>query len=102
MSGKQNKEITDAILNEIANKGCVSTQEIAELLKTTPAVSAGRLTYLRKQGRIVGKKGRWAFRMEHLNIKPKEHLVNQTFRDLSEIFDNIIRMGLSNEKTQHS
>jgi hypothetical protein len=102
MSGKQNKEITDAILNEIANKGCVSTQEIADLLKTTPAVSAGRLTYLRKQGRIVGKKGRWAFRMEHLNIKPKELLVNQTFKDLSVIFDNIIRMGLSNEKTQHS
>ncbi len=102
MSGKQNKEITDAILNEIAEKGCVSTQEIAELLKTTPAVSAGRLTYLRKQGRIVGKRGRWAFTVDNLRVKQKDIVVNQTFRDLSEIFDNIIRMGLSNEKTQHS
>jgi len=102
MSGKQNKEITDAILNAIAEKGCVSTQEIADLLKTTPAVSAGRLTYLRKQGRIVGKRGRWAFTVDNLRGKQKDIVVNQTFRDLSQIFDNIIRMGLSNEKTQHS
>lgn len=102
MSGKQNKEITDAIFNAIAKNGCVSTQHIADLLRTSPAVAAGRLTYLKKTGRIVGNRGKWAFRKEDLRVNPKEFSVNQTFKELSEIFDKIIRMGLSHEEAQHS
>lgn len=102
MSGKQNKEVTELILNEIANHGCVTTQQIADLLKTSSPIAAGRLTYLKKTGRIVGKHAKWAFRVEDLKVTPKQFVINQTFRELSAIFDNIIRMGLQNEETQHS
>ena len=102
MSGKQNKEITDAILDAIAQNSCVTTQQVADLIKTTLPIAAGRLTYLRKQGKIVGKSGKWAFRVEHLKGKPKEHMINQALNDLGDIFYNIIKMGLPNEETQHS
>jgi len=102
MSGKQNKEFTDKILDAIAQNGAVTTSQIADLLKVSPATAAGRLTYLRTQGRIVGKRATWAFRLEDLKVKPKEHIANQSFQELSNIFYNIVRMGATNEKTQHS
>jgi DeoR/GlpR family transcriptional regulator of sugar metabolism len=102
MSGKQNKEMTDKILDAIAEHGAVTTSQIADLLKVSPATAAGRLTYLRTQGRIVGKRATWAFRLEDLKVKPKERIVNQSFSELSNIFYNIVRMGATNEKTQHS
>jgi len=102
MPPRQNKELTDKILDAIAQNGCVKTSQIADLLKVSPATAAGRLTYLRAQGRIVGKKATWAFRMEDLNVKPKEHLVNQSFIELSNIFYNIVRMGATNETIKNS
>jgi|LauGreDrversion4_2_1035121.scaffolds.fasta_scaffold338664_2 hypothetical protein len=102
MSGKQNKEFTDKILDAIAQNGAVTTSQIADLLKVSPATAAGRLTYLRTQGRIVGKRATWAFRLEDLKVKPKERIVNQSFLELSNIFYNIVRMGATNENTQHS
>jgi DeoR/GlpR family transcriptional regulator of sugar metabolism len=102
MPARQNKELTDMILDAIAQNGCVTTTQIADLLKVSPATAAGRLTYLRTQGRIVGKRATWAFRLEDLKIKPKEHIANQSFLELSNIFYNIVRMGATNENTQHS
>lgn len=102
MPARQNKELTDMILDAIAQNGCVTTAQIADLLKVNAATAAGRLTYLRAQGRIVGKRATWAFRLEDLKVKPKEHIVNQSFTELSNIFYNIVRMGATNEKNQHS
>ena len=102
MSGKQNQEMTNKILDAIARNGAVTTSQIADLLKVNSATAAGRLTYLRGQGRIVGKRAIWAFRNEDLKVKPKEHVINQSLNELSSIFYNIIRMGLQNEETQHS
>ena len=102
MSAKQNKELTDMILDAITEHGCVTTSQIADLLKVNSATAAGRLTYLRSQGRIVGKRANWAFRLEDLKVKPKQHIVNQSFNELSNIFYNIVRMGATNENTKHS
>ena len=102
MPARQNKELTDMILDAIAQNGCVTTTQIADLLKVNAATAAGRLTYLRSQGRIVGKRANWAFRLEDLNVKPKQRIVNQSFTELSNIFYNIVRMGATNEKNQHS
>ena len=102
MPARQNKELTDIILDAITEHGCVTTSQIADLLKVSPATAAGRLTYLRSQGRIVGKRATWAFRLEDLKVKPKQHIVNQSFTELSNIFYNIVRMGATNEKNQHS
>lgn len=100
MSGKQNQEMTDKILDAIARNGAVTTAQIADLLKVNMATAAGRLTYLRSQGRIVGKRAIWAFRVEDLKVKPKQHTLNQAFAELSEIFYRIIRS--SHEETQHT
>lgn len=102
MPSKPNHELTNKILDAIAQHGSVTTQQIADLLKVNNATAAGRLTYLRKQGRIVGKRATWAFRMEDLRVKPKEHVINQSLNELSQIFYSIVRMGLQNEETQHS
>ena len=102
MSARQNKDLTDKILDAIAQNGCVTTSQIADLLKVNAATAAGRLTYLRGQGRIVGKRATWAFRLEDLKTKPKQHIVNQSFNELSNIFYNIVRMGATHEKNQHS
>ena len=98
----KNKELTDIILEAITEHGCVTTTQVADLLKVNSATAAGRLTYLRSQGRIVGKRANWAFRLEDLKVKPKQHIVNQSFTELSNIFYNIVRMGATNEKNQHS
>jgi DeoR/GlpR family transcriptional regulator of sugar metabolism len=102
MPPRQNKELTDMILDAITEHGSVTTKQIADLLKVSPATAAGRLTYLRAQGRIVGKRATWAFRLEDLNVKPKQRIVNQSFTELSNIFYNIVRMGATNENNQHS
>lgn len=101
MPSKPNHELTNKILDAIAEHGSVTTKQIADLLKVNNAIAAGRLTYLRKQGRIVGKRATWAFRMEDLKVKPKEHVINQSLNELAQVFDSIVRMGLQNEKTQH-
>jgi DeoR/GlpR family transcriptional regulator of sugar metabolism len=100
MSGKQNKEMTDKILEAITQNGAVTTSQVADLLKVNTATAAGRLTYLRSQGRIVGKKATWAFKVEDLKVKPKQHSLNQAFGELSEIFYRIIRS--SHEEIKHT
>lgn len=102
MPPRQNKELTDMIFTAIEENGSVTTKQIADLLKVSPATAAGRLTYLRAQGRIVGKRATWAFRLEDLKVKPKEHIVNQSFTELSNIFYNIVRMGATNETIKNS
>jgi hypothetical protein len=102
MSRKQDQEATDKIFEAIHEYGVITTSQIADLLKVSPAAAAGRLTYLRTQGRIVGKRARWAFFLKDLNIKPQKHIPNQSLVELSQIFYNIVRMGVVDEKNQHS
>jgi DeoR/GlpR family transcriptional regulator of sugar metabolism len=102
MSGKQDKEATDKIFDAIHEYGVITTSQVADLLKVSPAAAAWRLTYLRTQGRIVGKRARWAFFLKDLSIKPQKHIPNQSLLELSKLINKIIRMGKTNEKNKHS
>lgn len=102
MSRQQDQEATEKIFDAIHEYGVITTSQIADLLKVSPAAAAGRLTYLRTQGRIVGKRARWAFFLKDLNIKPQKHIPNQSLLELSKVLDKIVRMGVVNEKNKHS
>lgn len=101
MPGKPNQELLDGIYEILEERGVVTTHEVATHIKTNRAMAAGRLTYLRKHGRIVGKRGIWALTNEQLKIKPAPH-TNPTFSELSNILNHIIKKGLPNEKDKHS